>query len=238
MQRLITLLVIFLLFGILLNAQNYVFEGKVASDNAPIDNKLMKIVPSIYGETMGDPYLYNRYRVGFIWFQDSFYKLPQVKYNLFENRLEIIEMGKLVSFPTSELQCFALLNPFTNVIEHFYNAEEIKFKEVKVNGFLQKIKAKDYNLFVFHESKLKLPSENLLIMGQGPSPRFTFKKHFYLEKRNWLYVMRNKRDVHEAMHRKHLKKALSYTKRHKLRFKETEDFLTLFTYLEKVEVSL
>ncbi len=229
----ITSLVCSLLILISINtyAQSVDIESKLASDYSPLVELMDPLDKPIVSEVNGFPYLYEDYRVGFVFFQDSIYKFPLVKVNTYENQLELNYMGIQKKLAAEHIHNFQLLNPFTNEFENYYNTDDIKFKESKAMGFIRKIKIGEYILFVSHSTIINTPSENLQIMGTGPEPRYVHKTAYYSEKRNWLYIMKKKKDVIKNLMGKHRKAGQNYIKEQKLKFKKAEDYLLLYTYL-------
>ncbi len=217
--------------------QTYVFKSLIGKDNSKIEKELLIKIEDYTG-IKGSPYLYEDFRVGYIFYQDSFYNFPQIKYNLVEQSLEILFQGRNRILPSNKINSFALINPYSDEIENYFNTETIKFKEIKLEGFVQKIKAKDYNLFVHHSVFVKKPTENIDFLGEALEIKFIAKNTFYLEQQNWLYLLRNHKDVTKVVNRNQLKKADVYITKNKLKFKRLEDYINLFTYLGTTKSSI
>lgn len=207
-------------------------------DYSLITSQLEEFVPTVHENTIGEPYLFEEYRVGFVWYLDSFYKFPLIKINLHEEQLEFNHMGRMKRMPFRDVNGFALLNPLTEEMENFHNSDNIRFKENKAKGLLEKRRIGDYKIFIYRTVYLKIHSENVQINGTGPEPRFVARSIYYVEKGNWLYLIRNKKEVLEHLEIKHIKKAKTFIKKHKLKFKKLEDYTHLFTYLQNIEESL
>ena len=147
-------------------------------------------------EVEGDPYLYENWYKGKIYFKNSEDSVvsDRIKYNLITNYIEIFVDKKLRGVD-------ALLISKFNLTDHLYvdHAYVVcnQIPDVKTGGFCEVIINDKISLFRRPSVSIKLADYDQALMVGSRNDKILHKEEFYLVYNNQTHQIKNRRDIRE-----------------------------------------